>query len=166
MQDPKKSPKIAIPQLCRTISLQLRHLSTIGKNLLRSNISSTCPHNMVNFDTVAAEIHWRVWGTPANFIFQCINKAIADIDFALGTHLLPLYTTTKSTSVAPPGEHVGNSDYVQHGAHVDAANAMRHMASYVKHDVIHKTGSTNLLHWRPRRTEPRPQVTYGKFREV
>jgi len=89
---------------------------------------------MVNFDTLAAEIHWRVWGTPANFIFQCtcINKAIADIDFALGAHLLPLYTTTKSTSVAPPVEHVGNSDYLQHGAHVDAASAMRHMANYVK----------------------------------
>jgi len=29
-------------------------------------MSSTCPHNMVNFDP-AAEICWRVWGTPANF---------------------------------------------------------------------------------------------------
>jgi len=34
-----------IPQLCRAISLQLRHVSTIGKNLLSSNISSTWPHN-------------------------------------------------------------------------------------------------------------------------
>jgi len=37
------------------------------KNLLNSNISSRCPHNMVNFGPVAAEILWRVWGTPANF---------------------------------------------------------------------------------------------------
>jgi len=37
------------------------------KNLLSSNISSTCPHNMVNFGSLAAEICWRVWGTPANF---------------------------------------------------------------------------------------------------
>ena len=37
------------------------------KNLLNSNISSTCPHNMVNFGLLAAEICWRVWGTPANF---------------------------------------------------------------------------------------------------
>ena len=37
------------------------------KNLLSSNISSTCPHNMVNFGPLAAEICWRVWGTPANF---------------------------------------------------------------------------------------------------
>ena len=44
------------PQLCRAISSQLRHVSTIGKNLLSSNISSICPHNMVNFGPLAAEI--------------------------------------------------------------------------------------------------------------
>jgi len=53
-----------IPQLCRAISLQLRHISTIGKKPLNSNISSTCAHNMVNFGPLAAEIGWRVWGTP------------------------------------------------------------------------------------------------------
>jgi len=37
------------------------------KNLLSSNISSTCPHNMVNFDLLAAEIGPVVSGTPANF---------------------------------------------------------------------------------------------------
>ena len=37
------------------------------KKLLSSNISSTCSHNMVNFVLLAAEICWRVWGTPANF---------------------------------------------------------------------------------------------------
>jgi len=36
-------------------------------NLLNSNISSTCPHNMVNYSPLMAEISWRVWGTPANF---------------------------------------------------------------------------------------------------
>ena len=57
-----------IAQLCQAISWQLRHVSTIGKkNLLNSNISSTCPHNMVNFGPLMAEICWRVWGTPANF---------------------------------------------------------------------------------------------------
>jgi len=30
-------------------------------------MSSTCPHNMVNFGLLAAEIGWPVWGTPANF---------------------------------------------------------------------------------------------------
>jgi len=37
------------------------------KNLLSSNISSTCPHNMVNFGPLVAEIGPVVWGTPANF---------------------------------------------------------------------------------------------------
>jgi len=37
------------------------------KILLNTNISSTCPDNMVNFGLLTAEIGWRVWGTPANF---------------------------------------------------------------------------------------------------
>ena len=67
----KKSPKSrhlgTIAQLCQAISSQLRHVSTIGKNLLSSSISSTCPHNMVNFGPLTAEICWPVWRTPANF---------------------------------------------------------------------------------------------------
>jgi len=37
------------------------------KNLLNSNISPTCPYNMVNFGLLAAEIVSLVWGTPDNF---------------------------------------------------------------------------------------------------
>ena len=37
------------------------------KNLLNSNISFTCPYNMVNFLPLTAEIVWRVWSTPVNF---------------------------------------------------------------------------------------------------
>jgi len=37
------------------------------KNLLNSDISSTCPHSMVNFGPLMVEIGWRVCGTPANF---------------------------------------------------------------------------------------------------
>jgi len=37
------------------------------KNLLNSNIFSTCPYNMMNFGLLAAEIVLLVWGTPANF---------------------------------------------------------------------------------------------------
>jgi len=68
---PKKSPKVrhlgTIAQLCRAVSSQLKHISTIGKNLLSSNVSSTCLHNVVNVGPLAAEICWRVWGTRANF---------------------------------------------------------------------------------------------------
>jgi len=37
------------------------------KNLLSSNISSTCLHNMVNFGLLAAEIVSGVWGHPSYF---------------------------------------------------------------------------------------------------
>ena len=57
----KKSPFWHHPTICRAISSQLRHVSTSGKNLLSSNISSTCPHNIVNFGPLAAEICWRIW---------------------------------------------------------------------------------------------------------
>ena len=43
------------------------HIDNRKKNLLSSNISSTCLHNMVNFGPLAAEIGSVVWGTPANF---------------------------------------------------------------------------------------------------
>jgi len=56
-----------IAQLCQAISSELRHVLTIGKNLLNSNTSSTCPDNIVNFGLLTAETCWRVWGTPANF---------------------------------------------------------------------------------------------------
>jgi len=52
-----------IAQLCRAISLQLRHVSTIGKKVLSSNTSSRCPHNMVNFGPLASQIDPVVWGT-------------------------------------------------------------------------------------------------------
>jgi len=47
-----------------TISSQVRHMSTVGKNLLNSNISSTCPQNMVNFGPLAVEIGWYVRDFP------------------------------------------------------------------------------------------------------
>ena len=56
-----------IAQVSRGISSQLRHLSTIGKSLLNSNISHTWSYNIANFGLLAAEICWRVWDTHANF---------------------------------------------------------------------------------------------------
>jgi len=67
MQDAKNRHLGTIAQLSRAISSELMHASTIEKNLLNSNTSSTCPDNMVNFGLLTAEICWQVWGTPANF---------------------------------------------------------------------------------------------------
>ena len=68
---PKKSSKIrhlgTIALFCQAISPQLKQISTIEKNLVNSNASTTCPHNMVNIGPLAAGICWRVWGTPENF---------------------------------------------------------------------------------------------------
>jgi len=36
------------------------------KKLLNSNMSSTCPHNMLNVGPLMAEIGWWVLGTPEN----------------------------------------------------------------------------------------------------
>ena len=68
IQDAKNRHLGTITQLLRALSSQLRHVLTIGKkNLLSSNISSKCLHNMVNFGPLAAEIASLVCGTPANF---------------------------------------------------------------------------------------------------
>jgi len=62
---PKNSQKNrhlgTIAQICRAISSQLRDVS------ISSNISSTCPQDMLNFGPLAAEMDPVVWGTPANF---------------------------------------------------------------------------------------------------
>ena len=64
----RKKVAICAPSYnCRAISSQLRHVSTIGKNLFSSNTSATCPGNMVNFGLLSAEIGSGVWGTLANF---------------------------------------------------------------------------------------------------
>jgi len=56
-----------IAQFCHAESSQLRHVSIIGKKLVKQQCLSTCPHNMANFGPLAAEIGLGVSGTPANF---------------------------------------------------------------------------------------------------
>jgi len=62
-QDAKKLPKIAMWAPSHNfVGLYLCNQGTYRqseKNLLSSNMSFTCPHNMVNFGPV--------WGTPPNF---------------------------------------------------------------------------------------------------
>jgi len=80
MQDPKNRHLGTIAQVCRAISSQITHLSASGKNILSSNISSTRPHNMVNFGPLTAEIGSGVWGTPANFYgFRVMPADCSDV---------------------------------------------------------------------------------------
>jgi len=71
MQEAKNRQKVAIcAPSYNFVGLYLRNEGIYRqseKNLLSSNISSRCPHNMVNFGLLAAEINPVVWGTPANF---------------------------------------------------------------------------------------------------
>ena len=50
----------SIAQLCRAISSQLRHVSTIGKKLVKQQY-------LLHVSPLAAKIGSVVWGTPANF---------------------------------------------------------------------------------------------------
>ena len=71
MHDPKNRQKVVIWAPSHNfVGLYLRNYGTYRqseKYLLSSDMSSTCPRNMVNFGLLTAEICWRVWGTPANF---------------------------------------------------------------------------------------------------
>jgi len=56
-----------VAQLCQAASLQLMHISIIGKRLVKQQYLLQLSHNMVDFGPLAAEIGPVVWGTPANF---------------------------------------------------------------------------------------------------
>ena len=56
-----------IVQLCLAISSQIRHVSTIGKKLVKQQYLLHMSHNMMNFGPLAAEIVSLVWDTPADF---------------------------------------------------------------------------------------------------
>jgi len=77
----KKSPKIAIwapshKTLSGYIFATKARIDNRKKNLLSSNMSSTHPHNMVNFGLLVAEIALPVWGTPANFNWFRVMAAL------------------------------------------------------------------------------------------
>ena len=126
----KKSPKSChlgtIPQLCRAISSQIRHVSTIGKKLVNSNISSTCPRNICalgqscyglsagwlipthpegkimspyygELSPLATEIILLVWGTCANFNGFLVLAALLH-----GTLIVGVSKTCGVEQRAPP----------------------------------------------------------------
>jgi len=62
--------------------------------LLSSNISSTCPHSMVNFSPLAAEIGSGVWGT------RQISTAFAS--WHRYCTALQYWASAKLCGVAPP----------------------------------------------------------------
>ena len=97
-----------IVQLCRAISSQLRHVSTIGKNLLSSNMSPICPHNMVNFGLLAAEIGLQVWGTPCKFQLVSRLGSITARHLVVGVSQTLRRWTEGATYIRQGDHHVGH----------------------------------------------------------
>jgi len=68
---PKKSPKSrhlrTIAQLCRAISSQVRHISTIRIKLVKQQCLPQTSSPYGEHGPLAAMTCWWVWGTPANF---------------------------------------------------------------------------------------------------
>ena len=105
--DAKNRHLRTITQLCRAISSQLRHLSTIGK-MLNSNISPTCLHNMANFGPLAAEIGSGVWGIPANFNGFRVLAALLHDTLVVGISQTLRRWTEGATCIRHGGYHVGH----------------------------------------------------------
>jgi len=112
MQDPKTRQKNrylgTIAQLCRAIPSQLRHISTIGNNLLSSNTSFACPLTMVNFGALTAEIHSGVWGTPANFNGFRVLAALLHGTLVVSVSQTLRRWTEGAIYIRQGGHHVGH----------------------------------------------------------
>ena len=105
IQDAEKSPSLGtIAPLCRAISSQLRHVLTIGKNLLSTNMSSTCPHNIVNFQPINSWDRFDHLGHPSKFqLVSCLGSVTA-------WHLVvgvswTLWRWTEGASYVRQGDH-------------------------------------------------------------
>jgi len=101
--DPKNRHLGTTAQLCRAVSSQLRHVSTIGKNLLNSNTSSACPHNMENFGPLAAEIVLLV-----NFNGFRVLAALLHGTLLVGISQTLWHWTEDATYIRQGGHHIGH----------------------------------------------------------
>jgi len=115
IQDTKNRHFGTIAQLCRAVSLQLWHVSTIGKNLLNTDTCSTCPHYMVNFGLLTAEIRWRVLGTPANFDGFRVLAALLRSTLVVGVTQTLRRWTEGATCIWHGGHRVGHWPTFLHG---------------------------------------------------
>ena len=71
-----------------------------------SNISSTCSHNIVNFDPPTAEIRPVVWGTFANFSGFRVLAALLHGTPVLGVSQTLRRWTKGATCIRQGGHHV------------------------------------------------------------
>ena len=84
------------------------HIDNRKKNLLSSNTSSSCAHNMVNFGPLAAEIDPVVWGIPAIFNGFCVLAASLHGSPVVGVSQTLQRWTEGATYVRQGDHHVGH----------------------------------------------------------
>ena len=112
MQDPKsrqKSPSGHHPTTSLGYIFATKAcIDNRKKNFLSSNISSTCPHNMVNFGTLVAEILSLVWGTPGNFNGFRFVAALLHVTLVVGVSQTLRRWAEGATYIWQGGHHVGH----------------------------------------------------------
>jgi len=69
-------------------------------------MSSRCPHNMVNFGPLVAEVSLPVWGTPANFNDFRILAVLLHGSQLVGDSQILRRWTEGDTYVWQDGHHV------------------------------------------------------------
>ena len=69
---------------------------------------STCPHNMVNFGPLAAEIGPVVWGTPANFNGFRVLAALLHGTLVVDVSQTLRHWTEGATCIRHGGHHIGH----------------------------------------------------------
>jgi len=78
------------------------------KNLLTTNISSTCPHNIANCGPLTAEIGSVVWSTPANFNCFRVLSALLHATLVVGVSQTLRRWTEGAIYIRQGGHHVGH----------------------------------------------------------
>jgi len=73
----------------------------------KQNISPTCPHNMMNFGPLAAEICWRLWGTQQISAF-CFLAALLHGTLVVGVGQTLWRSTEGATYIWQGSHHVGH----------------------------------------------------------
>jgi len=76
--------------------------------MLNSNISPTCPYNMVDFGLLAAEIVSLVWGIPTNFNGFRVLAALLPGILVVGVSEALRRGTQGATYILQGGHHVGH----------------------------------------------------------
>jgi len=103
----KKSPSAHHCTTSGYIFATKAHIDNQKKNLLSSNISSRCPHNMVNFGLLVAETDPVVWGTSANFNGFRVLAALLHGSWVVSVSKTLWHWTEGATYVRQGDHHVG-----------------------------------------------------------